>query len=327
MKTLDAALLQMLRQSPKPFDLGTIAKQLATTIPILEVRLAGLRAAGFVIESRPGLECVFLAPDRLIADDLLSRLGDCQFVRDIIVFEETDSTNNQVANLGRSGAAAGVAIFAERQTGGRGRFGRRWDSASHLGVWCSVLLRPELPLSQWPRLTTWAAVAIAAAIERITKTRAFIKWPNDIIMRSKKVAGILIETGSDAAQQPFAVLGFGINVNHAESDFPYELRAEAGSLRQVAGRPVDRSDLAVSILQELAIRFPLLNGSFGQLLAEAEQRSLLLGSWVRARTGDSIFEGLADKLDCDGNLLLRERDGNVRRLSAGEVSLAKDTGS
>ncbi len=323
MKRLDAALLRTLRESPVHLPLREIADQLGATVPVLQARLTGLRDAGFVIEARPGIGYALVGtPDRLIADDLIARLNECDFIRDIIVFEETDSTNNHVSTLGRNGAPGGVVVFAERQTAGRGRFGRRWDSASHLGLWFSVLLRPELPISQWPRLTTWAAVGIAAGIEILLGVRVGIKWPNDVLFDGRKVAGVLIETGCDAAQRPFAAVGIGINANHQAADFPAELAASAGSIRQINGDRVDRSELAVAVLHALASRLPLLgDGRFDQLIAEAELRSVLLGSWIQVREGGQTFEGVAEQLDPNGCLLLRDEGGQVRRLSAAEVTL------
>ena len=114
----------------------------------VEAGLARLRGAGFDIESKPGLGCRLLAaPDRVIADELYSRLDGCSLAREILVFEETSSTNDVAAKLGRQGHAAGVAVFAERQSAGRGRFGRRWVSPGHEGLWFSLLLRPALPMA------------------------------------------------------------------------------------------------------------------------------------------------------------------------------------
>lgn len=221
MKTLDARLLALLRETAVHQPVGECAAQLHATPAQIRERLAGLRMAGYEIEDRPGLGLrLIAAPDRLIADDLSAQLGACGLVREIVVFAETGSTNDCAAQLGRQGAPGGQVIFAERQTSGRGRFGRRWDSASHRGLWFSMLLRPSLAVPQWPRLTTWAAVAIAMAIEKQTGERAMIKWPNDVFVGGRKVAGILIESGADRGGAPFAVVGIGVNVNHEAGDFP-----------------------------------------------------------------------------------------------------------
>lgn len=325
MISLDAQLLSTLRAAPVHLTGNELAEQVGAPLQTVEARLGELQAAGFDIELRPGFGYRLVAtPDRLIADDLRSRLGHCAMVRDIMVFQETGSTNDLAAQYGRHGGAGGLVIFAEKQTAGRGRFGRRWESASHRGLWFSLLLRPELPLSLWPRLTTWAALGVAAAVDGAVRERAAVKWPNDVYLRGKKVAGILIETGTDNTGASFAVLGIGVNVNHEPGDFPPELEAKAGAVRDVAGHPIDRAALAVEILRELNSRWLAVCDNFGSLLGEAERRSMLLGQWVSVRSGESVMEGIAEGLDDHGHLLLRQSDGTLSRLSAGEVTLSAE---
>ena len=327
MKTLDSRLLQALREASVHLPAGDLAVQLGASAAAIRTQLAELRAAGFEIEDRPALGFRLLsAPDRLIADDLTARLDGCALVREISVFEETGSTNELVLQRGRTGAAAGLVIFAEKQTAGRGRFGRRWESASHRGLWFSVLLRPAFPLARWARLTTWAAVAVAAAVEAATGRRAAIKWPNDVFLDGKKVAGILIERGTDTTGQSFAVLGIGVNVNHETADFPPELVERATSLRLATGRTVDRAALAVHILAQLAARFDRVAEDFSALVGEAAARSLLLGRWVQLRSGTSLHEGLAESLDENGQLLLRAGDGTAECFTAGEVTVVGSAG-
>lgn len=318
----DARLLRTLRAATVHIPPTELAAALNLGRADLGSRIDGLRAAGFEIDERPGLGYRLMAsPDRLIADDLLSRLGSCSLVREIVVFQETDSTNDRTSQSGRGGAASGLAIFAERQNAGRGRFGRRWESASHLGLWFSLLLRPTFPMERWPRLTTWAAVSLAAALESATGLRAQIKWPNDIYLSGKKVAGILIETALDQSQQTFAIVGIGVNTNHVPEDFPEDLRAKATSLRIATGRAIDRAALAAAILRELDARFRRIDSSFDELLAEATRRSSLLGRWVQVRSGDTSIEGTAESLDPAGQLRLRTGDAELRTLSAGEVTI------
>jgi BirA family transcriptional regulator, biotin operon repressor / biotin---[acetyl-CoA-carboxylase] ligase len=321
--SLDSQILQALRESAVHLTSADLAHQLGARVGAVEAGLAELSAAGFEIEDRPGFGFRLLgAPDRLVADDLIARLGVCSLVREILVFEETDSTNDVAMQRGRQGAGGGLAVFAERQTAGRGRFGRRWESASHKGLWFSLLLRPSLPFVQWPRLTTWAAVALASAIEEMIRARAEIKWPNDIHLEGKKIAGILAEVGVDTAGQAFAVVGMGVNVNHEPADFPAELAGKAGSLRGFAGDLVDRPALAVALLRALHARMPDLEDAFEEIVREASQRSALLGRWIQVRTGDEMAEGIAEELDEDGHLLLRTAGGAVRRLTAGEVTIS-----
>ena len=291
--------------------------------------IADLCSAGFEIELRPGLGYKLLrSPDRLIADDLWARLtgGDpahvaTNFVREIIVLEETGSTNDVATQLGRDGAAGGAVVLAERQTAGRGRLGRQWESASHRGLWMSLLLRPSLPFMQWPRLTTWAAVAVAQTIEQTTGCVARIKWPNDIEVGGRKVCGLLAEVGNDLRDTPFAVLGLGLNVNQTEEGFSPTIASRATSLRIATNRQLDRAALAAALLQELAATESLLEARFEEIIRLAARRSTLLGQTIEARAGESVIRGIAEGLDADGHLVLRLPGGEAKTLTAGEVTL------
>jgi BirA family biotin operon repressor/biotin-[acetyl-CoA-carboxylase] ligase len=323
--TLDARLLRELRATTVHLLPGDFADALRVPRGQVEAALGRLRGAGFDIEEKPGLGCRLLdSPDRLIADDLLARIGAgtpaCEnpLAREILTFEETASTNDVATRLGREGHAGGLLIFAERQTAGRGRFGRRWDSAPRAGLWFSLLLRPTFATPLWVRLTTWAGVCVAAAIERATGLAAQVKWPNDVLIAGKKVAGILTECSSDAAGGMFAVVGIGVNVNHEA--MPAELADRAASLRQCAGRTLDRSALAATIVGELAARLPAVDAAFDTILAEAARRSSVIGKWIRLDAAHISFEGRAESLDADGNLVLRLADGTLRTMTAGEVS-------
>lgn len=322
MNALDARLLAALRASSVHLPATDLAAELLAPIEVVKARLVELRHAGFEIDERPGLGFRLLAsPDRLIADDLFARLGSCPLVREIVVFEETDSTNEMAMRRGRQGAAGGLVIFAEHQTAGRGRFGRHWASASHRGLWFSILLRPALPMALWPRLTTWAAVALADAVEGAIGLPAAIKWPNDLHIAGKKVAGILAESGSDHVGEPFAVVGIGVNVNHEAADFPTEISAKATSLRVVTGRSIDRTALAAAILQSLDRRSSQLGDDFAALIAATTRRSYLLGRWIHVQSGITRLEGRAMELDADGHLVLQTSDGALHRLTAGEVTV------
>jgi BirA family transcriptional regulator, biotin operon repressor / biotin---[acetyl-CoA-carboxylase] ligase len=322
MSVLDARLIAALRASAVHLPATDLAHQLAAPLPTVEAHLTELRRAGFEIEERPGLGFrLIAAPDRLIADDIIARLGESRLVREIVVFTETDSTNDLAMQRGRQGEAGGLVIFAERQSAGRGRFGRAWASASHRGLWFSLLLRPAMPLALWPRLTTWAAVALADAIEDSLGLAAAIKWPNDVHLSGRKVAGILAESGADQNGEPFAVVGIGLNVNHEPGDFPPELRGLATSLRMATERIIDRPAMAAAVLRALDTRLPQLENAFSQIVAEVARRSSLLGRWIRVQSGADILEGRAEELDADGHLLLRSEDGSLQRLSAGEVTV------
>jgi BirA family biotin operon repressor/biotin-[acetyl-CoA-carboxylase] ligase len=320
--SLDAALLKTLRASKVHLPAGEFAEQLQTSTATIHARVNVLREAGFEIDERPGLGLRLIsAPDRLIADDLYARLGTSFLIREIIVLAETTSTNDRANDLARRSAPGGMAVLAESQTAGRGRLGRRWASRAGAGIWCSLLLRPTFSPARWPRLTTWAALAIADAIEKTCALRVQIKWPNDLLISGRKVAGILIETGEDEAQRRFAIVGFGLNVNQSAHDFPAELAESAGSLRQLLGRSLDRAALTVAIFRAMEARFARIESSFAEFVQEASRRSTLLGRWVRVQAGERRIEGVAEQLDEEGRLVLREASGQTFALDGGEVSI------
>ena len=249
--------------------------------------------------------------------------ASCRIGREIVVLQETTSTNDVAAQLGRSGAPEGVVVFAERQSAGRGRLQRKWESAAQRGLWFSVLLRPAWAASAWARLTTWAGVGIAQGLEEaLPGCRATLKWPNDVYLRGKKAVGILSE--SAAGPDGWAVVGIGVNVNHAEEDFPGELRSRATSLRAMAGAdapPLDRNAVAAALLRRLDASYTALEKDFAGIVAEAELRSAIIGSRITVHAPAETYEAMAEGLEPDGSLRVRGDDGAVRIISGGEVSI------
>jgi BirA family biotin operon repressor/biotin-[acetyl-CoA-carboxylase] ligase len=189
--------------------------------------------------------------DRLIATELRAGLAGCRIGNEIVVVEETASTNDLVWEAAERGTAAGFVVFAERQTKGRGQYGRRWESAPHQGLWFSVMLRPAMTLRESPRLTALLAEVVASTISAETGCTPIIKPPNDIYISGRKVAGVLVEGRTAGDGSYVAVAGIGINVNQTIDDFPEQLRASAGSLAMATGQKIDRSRLAIALLRKL----------------------------------------------------------------------------
>ncbi len=189
--------------------------------------------------------------ESLCAEKLRAALGESYIGNGIIVVEETDSTNDLMWQRAREGNPSGVVIFAERQTAGRGQRGNRWESAAHLGLWFSILLRPGIGPADSARLTNWAAETIARTIEEENGIGAQVKLPNDIYIGTRKVAGVLVELRVEKNGAYAAIVGIGLNVNQTDVDFPEQLRERAGSLAMAAGKPVDRQLFAIALLRNL----------------------------------------------------------------------------
>ena len=191
------------------------------------------------------------ASDRLVAAELRASLGESIIGQRIIVLESTRSTNDFLLQMLTPELPEGFVVFAEHQTAGRGQRGNHWASASHLGLWFSILLRPRLPLAESARLTNWAAQAVVATIRKETGLEPRIKPPNDVYLGARKVAGVLVETKAGRGKEFAAIAGIGVNLNQAPDDFPAELQERAGSIAMALGRKIERGPFAVALLREL----------------------------------------------------------------------------
>lgn len=323
--TLDAAILTALRSTEWASG-AELSARLGVTRAAVWARIEELRGLGYQIDASPHSGYRLLGcPDALHADDLASRIGAVRVIgRDIRVFQETTSTSDVLERLARDGVREGMVIFAESQTRGRGRLGRAWVSPPGRGLWFSVLLRPALRPQAATRLTVAAAVGLSRAIRRALPVRPEIKWPNDLMLHGRKIAGVLTEMAGELDSIRHASLGIGVNANLQTEDFPPAVRATATSLRLALGRPVDRPALAATLLQELDGAYTeALGDGFAALSDEWSEQCTTLGRLVTVQAGNRRISGRAESLDDEGALLLRTDSGHLERIVGGDVSLEK----
>lgn len=325
--TTDAQILSALRAAENGGVSGAdLSEQLGISRAAIWARIEELRRLGYDIEATPHLGYRLIsAPDVLHADDLIASLGKTKVVgRDIRVFEQTTSTNDVVEKLARDGVKEGVVVFAESQTKGRGRLGRVWTSPVRKGLWFSILLRPDLRPQETTQLTIAAATAIWRAIHAETGISAEIKWPNDILIRGRKVVGILTELSAEVDRVKHVTLGIGVDVNLTASEMPAELRKIATSLRIESGKAVSRAELATAILRELDRDYArVCGGGFAKLADEWEEHCTTIGQPVVVSMGTRKIRGRAESLDDDGALLVRTEHGHLERVIGGDVILEK----
>ena len=322
--TADAKILSALRANPDGVSGAQLAEQLKISRAAIWSRIDDLRTAGYDIEASPHIGYKLMgSPDALHADDLLARLGKTKVIgRDIRVFEETTSTNDVMEKLARDGVKEGVVVFAESQTKGRGRLGRKWLSPTRQGLWLSVLLRPELRPQETTQLTVASATALRRAIKTVTGLTADIKWPNDLLLGGKKVVGILTEMSAEVDRVRHVILGIGVDVN--QEDFPPELRKLATSLKVETGVAISRAELATEILRELDFDYDRIGGGkFAQVADEWEASCATIGKNVSVQMGTRLIRGYAEALDDDGALLVRTEHGHLERIIGGDVTLEK----
>lgn len=241
-----------------------------------------------------------------------------QYVR---YFDAIGSTNTEALDWAMSGAPDGSLVVADHQTGGRGRWGRGWFSAPGRLLQFSLILRPELPPDRHGVLTAGLGVACARAVERVTGLPARVKWPNDVVVNHRKVAGMLVESTIAGSAISVAVCGIGLNVHLTDEEIPDELRGKASSLAiELGGEGPNRSELLAAIVSEIETRYDAMRSPHDpSIVAEASELSTVLGQTVRVRYADGTnVEGLAGSFGSDATLLLETATGPVN-VQVGEI--------
>jgi BirA family transcriptional regulator, biotin operon repressor / biotin---[acetyl-CoA-carboxylase] ligase len=234
--------------------------------------------------------------------------------KSVHVFDEVTSTNDLLKQAGEAGEDEGLVYFAESQTKGRGRLGRRWESVSGASLLFSILLRPSW--ADTSCLSLAMAVALAETLDLLTSASARIKWPNDVYIKNKKVAGILCEACSG-----FFVVGIGLNVLQKNHDFPESLQDHAGSIAMYSEQIIDRSLLAANLLNNIDRIYNTLPSTFPEIIQDCESRSFLIGKKVSITRGHDLFEGLVTGLDSDGALIVQDKSDKKIIVNSGEVNL------
>ena len=239
----------------------------------------------------------------------------------IIYFHDAvESTNLLAIELAQQGAPEGTVVLADQQLDGRGRGSRSWHSPAGVGIYCSIVLRPKTAAAKAQFITLMAGVSIVKAIARCTGLSPRVKWPNDVLINERKVAGILLESRMSGRQIDHSVIGFGINVNNGSADLPEDIRVKASSLLMELRKPVDRGTLLIDIFSELERLYHVFQDEdFPIILEQWRQSSSTLGQKVRIWQKDEATEGIAVDLSEDGGLVVRLEGGKQTVIHAGDV--------
>ena len=265
------------------------------------------------------------SPDVMTKEELDS-LMDTQWAgRNIVYYDSVDSTNLRIKQMGDEGAPEGTLAVADKQTAGRGRRGRSWDSPSGSSIYMSLLLRPKIEPDQAPMLTLVMALSVAEGImdcgDSCGNPDVKIKWPNDIVYQGKKLCGILTEMSADMDQIHYVIVGIGINVQM--TDFPKEIQNTATSLKLVTGKTLLRNELLAKVLEEFEVLYEQFVSaeSLKNLKAEYESRLANKDNRVNVLAPSGAWQGICLGIKEDGALLVQREDGKVEEVIAGEVSV------
>lgn len=294
-----------------------VAGRLQISRQALWKHIQELKDAGYDIAAVPHLGYKLISvPDRLLPYEISSGLDTKFIAKKIYYFQSLASTMETAMQLGLAGAPEGTLVVAETQTRGKGRLGRVWSSPKYKGLYFSLILRPKILPNQAALLTLLAGVAVSEAVREVSGESARIKWPNDILLNNKKMGGILTELAAETDEVRFVVVGIGLNVNNDKKS----LVAGATSLKEEKGQSICR----LSLLREVLRRFELNYLDFrkkntGAILEKWRQDSATLGRRIKVYCHRQHLEGQAQDVDTDGGLLVRDDQGLVRKVMAGDV--------
>jgi len=321
---IDARLLDALHGAGGGCVSGAVlAAKLGVSRTTVWKHVERLKRLGYVIDTVPfgGYQLVESA-DVLLAAEIERDLGCTRFGRPVESYSVLGSTNDVALELGREGAPEGTVVVAERQTKGRGRLGRTWESPPGVGIWCSVLVRPNLAPRYAPWLTLSAAVSVITVLESEAGVSPRIKWPNDVLVDDKKLCGILTELVAEQDRIEYAVVGIGLNVNQTVDDLPSIVRDTASSVRIVTGRRFSRMALLRALLELLERDYyHMLEQGFEVTRSRWMDYSATMGRTVRCEWNDTVVSGQAVGLGDEGALLIREADGRVVPVVRGNVTV------
>ncbi len=317
-------ILQMFRQASDSFVSGEdICRDLGITRTAVWKQIRQLRDLGYEIEAIPSRGYrLQTTPDTLISSEVTAELGTEVVGKEIVFLAETDSTNTQARQLAEDGAAEGTVVIADLQSQGKGRMGRFWVSPSGVNLYLSIILRPRIQLRHATQMTFLTAVAVAEAIEETGNFLPQLKWPNDVLLNGKKVAGLLNELNAETEQIHFMILGIGVNLNMPREQFPTNLRTPATSLLVEGGKKVSRLEFTRLLLQKVDTLYSLyLANGFVPVISRWEERCHMIGRKVEVDYQHSTVTGVVKGLDEAGALLLTRSDGGEERVLAGDVKL------
>lgn len=320
-------VLALLRAQGEEFLSGEeISGRLGLSRTAVWKAVDALRREGYEIEARAGLGYRLTGtPDALTEPEIRSFLEETAVVgRELQCFDEIDSTNNYAKRIALSGAPDGTVIVADCQTAGRGRMDRSFQSPKGKGIYLTALLRPQLPPERLLPVTALAGVAVCAAVERVCGVRPGLKWPNDPVLGSRKLCGILTELSVEAetGRAQYLVLGIGVNVLQTAEDFTPEVAEMATSLAMALGRPVSRPALAAALIEELDRLYTALRaGDLSEYLAAYRRDCVNLGKAVQLISPAGRETVTAVGIDGDFGLVVRGADGEERAVRSGEVSV------
>ena len=324
MPTRDNLLLYLKKNKNLWVSGEILSNHLAVSRAAINKHISKLREDGYVIESATRKGYLFTGyGDILLTDEIRDGLDTEIFGKqEIVCLKETDSTNLQAKILAAGGAPEGTLVLAEERSAGRGRKGRTWFSAKGRGIYASLILRPVLSPSEAQGITLITAVAAAESLISATKLPIRIKWPNDLLINGKKIAGILTEIGTEMDSIDYIVVGIGLNVNTPLKDFPEDISEIATSIFIESGQLFSRTKIIQDFLKCYEKYYEIFKKSgFAGARDKWMALSNIIGKQIMVKDIGKEYSGRVIDIDNDGVLILEDEKGNICRVISGDLVL------
>jgi BirA family biotin operon repressor/biotin-[acetyl-CoA-carboxylase] ligase len=287
-----------------------------------------LKKEGYLIEASSKKGYMLLKNQlKIIPFDIIYGLNTNVIGKSVVYYDVIDSTNNEAKKLAQKKIQDGTVIISDTQTKGKGRLGRVWDSQEGKGIWMSVVLKPKILPGEIQVITLAASIAIVKAVEKVTRIKAGIKWPNDILLDGKKVCGILTEMSAEVDRINYIVVGIGMNVKHRKNDFAKDIIDTAISLENYLEENnhyenLDRNVIIKNILVELEIVYKdILEGHVSKIINSWKEHSVTLGKHIKVIGKNSCYSGEAIDITNDGKLIVKLDNGSIKEFISGEISI------
>jgi BirA family biotin operon repressor/biotin-[acetyl-CoA-carboxylase] ligase len=319
-------LRELLAAEPGWVSGGAIAAKLGVSRVSVWHQMEKLRAQGFAFEAQPARGYRLSGRPRMLHAGLVeAQLKVRRKAFSLLILDEVDSTNDECARQLAAGRATPFAVLAQRQSRGRGRFGRVWHSEANGNLYSSFAFRPRIAPERMQTFTLWMGVTVCELVSKFLPVPPRIKWPNDIVFDGRKAGGMLTEARVDSDQTQDLVFGLGLNVNSPSSAWPADLGRRAVSLSEIAGAPVDLNRLTAALIGRVLLAYErFIEGEHVDTFAELwNKHDVLRGREVTLVQGGRRRRGRVLGVDDVGSLLLRDDHGRTRGFRAGEVTVEK----
>ena len=315
-------ILRALRETDSYVSGQELCRKLGVSRTAVWKNIRSLQEDGYEIEAvtNRGYRLAGV-PDTIAEEEVASRLQTERMGRQIRYFSRIDSTNQYAKRIAEEGAPDGTLIIADEQTAGKGRSGRTWVTPPAEAIAFTLLLRPKLSPDRISMVTLVMGLAVTNAVNSLYGVSAGIKWPNDVVIKGRKLCGILTEMSAEVRQVNYIVIGVGINANL--TSFPEEIREIATSLKLELGRDINRAELIARVMTEFERLYAEFEaqGDLGAVMQEYNELCLNAGSKVRVLDPNGEYTGTSRGINSMGELLVETEDGQIQEVYAGEVSV------